>query len=87
MDIFLFINRERPHIFFSKDLILELKLCLIWHNPLTPVRQEVSKAYFPEWIAVLDPKESSQKNGVLKAEYLMAISLKTVLLFNPSQQN
>lgn len=76
MDIFLFIIRERPYIFFSKDLILELKLCLVWHDPLTPIRQEVSKAYFPVRIAILDPKQNSQKNGVFTAEYLMTVSLK-----------
>lgn len=76
MDIFLFINTERPCIFFSKDLILELKLCLPWHDPLTPLRQEVFKTYFPEWIAILDPKQNSQKNGVLTAEHLMTVSLK-----------
>lgn len=76
MDIFLFINREKTPFFFSKDLILELKLCLVWHDPLTPLRQEVSKAYFPEWISILDPKQNSQKKCVLTVEYVMTVSLK-----------
>lgn len=76
MDTFLFINRERPHIFFSKDLILESKSCLTRHDLLTPFRHEVSKAYFPEQIMILDPKQNSQKNGILTAEHLMTVSLK-----------
>lgn len=76
MNIFLFINREWPYIFFSKDLMLELKLCLTWRDPLTPLRHEVSKEYFPEQITIFDPKQNSQKNGVLRAEHLMTVLFK-----------
>lgn len=69
-------QQRKTTYFFSKDLILELKLCLTWHDLLTPFRHEVSKAYFPEQITILDPKQNSQKNGVLTAEHLMTASLK-----------
>lgn len=61
MDIFLFNNRERPHIFFSRDLIPELKLFLTWHDLLTPFRHEVSKAYFPEQITILIQNKTVRK--------------------------
>jgi len=75
MDIFLIIKRECAHIFFSEGLILQLKLCLAWHDPLTPLRHTGSKVYFPKQTAILDSKQDSQKNSALTAEHLMTLSL------------
>lgn len=75
MDIFLFTKRERAHIFSHQELILHLKSCHVWHDTLTPLRHTGSNAYFPNQIAILDPKQNNQKNGVLTAEHLMTVSL------------
>lgn len=56
----LYRKRKNP-FFFSKDLILQLKLHLAWCDPFTPVSHTGSKAYFPNQFVILDPKQNNWK--------------------------